>query len=156
MIYGIVAKNQDGYIGTLDNKLPWRIPEDLKFFKEVTTGHKVVMGRKTYESIGKPLTNRENVVISRNTQLEIEGVTVINSINECVANEVSEDIFIIGGAEIYKAFENYINAFYVTEVDFEMGEGVKIDLSKFRCIIEGAWQTSETGIKYRFCKYCRF
>lgn len=155
MIYGIVARNQDGYIGTLDNKLPWRIPEDLRFFKDKTLGNKVIMGRKTFESIGKPLKDRENIVVSKQKDLHIDGVVVLNTIEECVDTRSIEDLFIIGGAEIYKAFRDYIDIFYVTEVEFDMTNGVKIDLDGFTCIECEDWKVSKTGIRYRFCKYSK-
>src|SRR5436190_24023626 len=97
MLYHVVAVSKNGVIGK-DNKLPWHFSADLKFFKNLTTGHTVIMGRKTFESIGKPLPNRENIVISRLPQADKPGVEFASAIEEAIARAQSEKIFIIGGA----------------------------------------------------------
>ena len=100
MISIIAAVAQNGVIGD-KNALLWHISEDLRFFKRTTSGHPVIMGRKTYESLGRPLPNRTNVVISR-TPRKIEGCTVVSSLEEAIALfPKEEEIFIIGGAQIY-------------------------------------------------------
>ena len=98
----IAAMTRDRVIGK-DNRLPWRLPEDLKLFKRLTTGHTVVMGKNTWQSIGRPLPGRNNVVISR-TLPETEGVYVCRSLEEGLdqARAFGKEIFIIGGAEIYR------------------------------------------------------
>lgn len=103
-----------------DNKLLWRIPKDLKHFKEITSGHTVVMGQKTYESIGKPLPNRTNVVISDDYSFNSENVIVARSLEEGLnkAREIEkEEIFIIGGGSIYRQFLPMTDKLYLTIVE---------------------------------------
>jgi dihydrofolate reductase len=103
MIHIIVAASENNAIGK-NNKLLWHLPNDLKYFKSVTTGHPIIMGRKTFESIGKPLPNRLNIVVSRNPYESAENLIYSNSLQEAirVALQKDEEIFIIGGGEIYK------------------------------------------------------
>lgn len=116
MISIIVAIAENGVIGG-DNKLLWHISSDLKRFKALTTGNTIVMGRKTYESIGRPLPNRKNIVISRNRELTIEGCEVIHSLEELITNhDKGEELFIIGGGEIYRSALQYADKLYITEV----------------------------------------
>lgn len=99
----VVAIDEKGGIGK-NNQLLWHLPADLKHFKEITSGHPIIMGRKTYDSIGKPLPNRRNVVITRQKNLKIEGTEVVNSLNEAIELVKNENLaFIIGGAEIFAA-----------------------------------------------------
>jgi dihydrofolate reductase len=116
MINIIVAYDKNLAIGK-DNTLVWRQSADLKRFKELTTGHTVVMGRKTYESIGKPLPNRRNIVITRQ-DIKIDGVEIINSIEDI--KNIKEDIFIIGGGEIYKSCLILADRIFATEIDCEI------------------------------------
>lgn len=116
MINIIVAYDKNLAIGK-DNTLVWRQSADLKRFKELTTGHTVVMGRKTYESIGKPLPNRRNIVITRQ-DIKIDGVEIINSIDDI--KNIKEDIFIIGGGEIYKSCLILADRIFATEIDCEI------------------------------------
>lgn len=102
-----------------DNKLLWRIPEDMKRFRQLTEGHAVIMGRKTFESIGKPLSNRTNIVISRNPDSCPEGVIVCASIEQAIERARQEDtdeIFIIGGGEVYKQAMPFADKLYLTVV----------------------------------------
>ncbi|MGF7082643.1 dihydrofolate reductase [Mucilaginibacter sp. UYCu711] len=97
----VVAIGQNNAIGK-DNKLLWHLPKDLKHFKEITTGGTVIMGRKTYDSVGRPLPNRRNIIITRQ-QIEIKGCEVVNSVEAALDLCRDEDeVFIVGGAEIYK------------------------------------------------------
>lgn len=97
----IVAKDHKGAIGK-DNQLLWHLPADLKHFKALTTGHTIIMGRKTYDSIGRPLPKRRNIVVSRQEGLTIPGVEVMRSLEDAIASCVQEtEVFIIGGAQIY-------------------------------------------------------
>ncbi len=116
MISIIVAYDKNRAIGK-DNKLCWRQSNDLKRFKELTTDKTVVMGRKTFESIGKPLPNRKNIVLTRQ-RVEIDGVEVVTSISDI--KEIKDDIFIIGGGEIYKLFLDVADRIYATEIDCEI------------------------------------
>ncbi len=98
----IVAISENNAIGK-DNNLIWHLPEDLKRFKRLTTGHTIVMGRNTYESIGRPLPNRKNIVITRQKDYTAEGCMVVNSIEEALEVSKNEkEVFIIGGSQIYK------------------------------------------------------
>lgn len=99
IIIAAIAKNNA--LGK-DNQLIWHLPADLKRFKSITLGQTVVMGRKTFESLGKPLPNRKNIVITRNRNFKKEGVTMVNSLEEALAiSKEKENIYILGGAEIY-------------------------------------------------------
>ena len=115
MINIIVAIAENGVIGD-KNRLLWHISEDLRNFKRITSGHPVIMGRKTYESLGRPLPNRTNVVITR-SEILIEGCTVAHSLDEAVGMfPVDEEIFIIGGAQIYEQALPIADRFYLTRV----------------------------------------
>ena len=103
MLKILVAFDENRVIGK-NNSLIWHLPADLKRFKTLTTGHVIIMGRKTFESIGKPLPNRTTIVISRQADLQIEGAIIAHSVEEAILKAKSitrEDIFIVGGAEIY-------------------------------------------------------
>ncbi len=117
MISFIVAMDDSRVIGK-DNQLPWRLPEDLKFFKKVTMGHPVAMGRKTHESIGRLLPGRENIVITRNLHFQSKGSTIFHSIRDFVnyASATSEEIFVIGGAEVFKEIFDYADRLYITRI----------------------------------------
>mgnify|MGYP002519572417 CR=1 FL=1 len=121
MVSIIVAVAQNGVIGD-KNALLWHISEDMRFFRRTTSGHPVIMGRKTYDSLGRPLPNRTNVVISRTTK-EIEGCTVVGSLEEAIALfPKEEEIFIIGGAQIYALALEVADRLYLTRV-FHSYEG---------------------------------
>jgi dihydrofolate reductase len=113
----IVAIDQENGIGK-DNQLLWHLPNDLKFFKKTTSGNTIIMGRKTYDSIGRPLPNRRNIVISRNQDLKIEGIEVFENINSALeACQTKSEVFIIGGGEIYKQALPLTSKIYLTKVD---------------------------------------
>ncbi len=115
MVSVIVAVAENGVIGS-DNQLLWHISEDLKNFKRITSGHPVVMGRKTYESLGRPLPNRENVVITR-SDIEIEGCRVVHSLQEALGLfSPADKVFIIGGAQIYTEAMPLADRLYITRV----------------------------------------
>lgn len=112
----IVAISENNAIGK-DNQLLWHLPADLKHFKNITSGHPIIMGRKTYESIGKPLPNRRNIVITRQKDFKIQGVDVVNSVEEALSIcEGEPEIFIIGGAEIYRTAFDQTDKIYLTKV----------------------------------------
>lgn len=119
MISIIVAVAENGVIGD-KNSLLWHLREDMVHFRTTTSGHPVVMGRKTYDSIGRPLPKRTNVVISRDTSLAIEGCTVVHSLEEAIALfEPTEEVFIIGGAQIYTQALPLADRIYLTVIDKE-------------------------------------
>ncbi|HEX8406541.1 MAG TPA: dihydrofolate reductase [Duganella sp.] len=111
----IVATDQQGGIG-INNTLPWKLPEDLAHFKRVTTGHPIIMGRKTFDSIGRPLPNRRNIVITRNAEWRHDGVEAVGSVEAAVALLDGADGYVIGGAEIYKQSLALTGRLIVTEV----------------------------------------
>lgn len=122
----IVAIAANNVIGG-DNKLLWHLPADLKYFKNLTTGNIIIMGRKTYDSIGKPLPNRENIVISRDKNMIIEGCYVVDSLDNAIdtAQKINQNesinsqkkVYIIGGEQIYKLAMNIAQKLYITELD---------------------------------------
>ena len=155
-----VAKNR--VIGS-DNKIPWHIPEDLKHFKELTTGKTVLMGRKTFESIlgylGKPLPNRKNIIITRQSNYQplryperSEGspVEIYSNIEIALATHANEDIYVIGGAEIYAQTIPFADKLYITEVNQEI-EGDAV----FPSIDKNVWRETkrEAYERYSFVEY---
>lgn len=149
-IIAIIGKNRE--LGK-DNKLLWQIPQDLKRFKRLTMGHPVIMGRTTYESLGKPLPGRTNIVVSRQTDLKIEGCQVVHSITEAVdqAKKLdNEEIFIIGGGKIYEQAIDLANRLYLTVVDATAPADTFFpDYSKFTKIISHQKRNGK-NLNYRF------
>ena len=137
----IVAIPKNLAIGK-NNKLIWNLPEDMKFFMETTTGHPVIMGRKNFESIPeryRPLKNRTNVIVTRNKDYDAKGCIVVNTIEDslkCLSELKDDEIFVIGGGEVYRRFleQNLIDRMYITHID-ESFEGdtyfPEIDFSKW-------------------------
>ncbi|WP_010193820.1 dihydrofolate reductase [Bacillus sp. m3-13] len=158
MISIIVATDRNNLIGK-DNDLPWRIPADLAYFKKVTMGSIIVMGRKTYESIGKPLPYRRNIILSRQ-DFHAEGCETLHSLEEVQQlNKDGEELFIIGGAHIFKEALPIADFLYLTYIDEEF-----VGDTYFPEINEQDWEllSSEKGIKdeknpydYYFKKYKR-
>ena len=112
----IVAMAKNRTIG-VDNTLPWRCPEDLKHFKALTMGHSMIMGRKTFESIGRPLPGRTTVVVTRDPALKIEGCLIAHSLQEAIkACGNDSQTFIVGGAEIYTQAIDFVDTLYITEI----------------------------------------
>jgi dihydrofolate reductase len=136
----IWAMARNGVIGR-DNKLPWYLPEDLKYFKRITTGKPVIMGRKTYDSIGRPLPNRTNIVITRDASLTLEGVNVVTSLDAALElaraeSQISDidEVIVMGGAEIYAQALPHADRLYVTLVHAEVdGDAVfpPVDLTQY-------------------------
>ncbi len=114
----IVATDRNNGIG-IDNTLPWRLPEDLAFFKRTTSGHPIIMGRKTFDSIGRPLPNRRNIVVTRNPGWTHEGVESAGSLEAAVrlAGDGDGEVFVIGGAQIYVDAIKLADQLIVTEID---------------------------------------
>jgi len=131
----IVAMTKDRVIGK-DNDMPWHLPEDLKLFKAKTSGNIIAMGRKTYESIGRPLPNRKNFVITRSGK-EIEGCRVFKSVEECMeaAKDYDKKLFFIGGGQIYADVVDMVDELHISYVkdDFE-GDTFfpEFDISKWK------------------------
>ena len=161
MLSIIVAKAKNNIIGK-DNKLVWSLPADLKHFKELTIGHKIIMGRKTFESLGRILPERKHIIFSQNPDFRVkdENVEVVHSllqIQDLIEGE--EEAFVIGGAMIYNFLMPYVKKMYVTQIDQEF-EGDAF----FPVISENTWKeiSKEKGIKdeennldYEFITYER-
>lgn len=132
----IVAAAQNNAIGK-ENGMLWQMPEDLKFFKRKTTGHTVIMGRKTFESVGKPLPNRRNIIITRQQDYQVDGVEVVHSLDEALALcNPDEETFIVGGAEIYSLALEKVDRIYFTLIYGEF-EGAD---TFFPPILQDFWQ----------------
>ncbi|MBK9294303.1 MAG: dihydrofolate reductase [Oligoflexia bacterium] len=136
----IVAMAKNRVIG-IDNKLPWHLSEDLKRFRKITTGHPVVMGRKTFESIGRLLPNRENIIVTRNTDYRVLGATIVNSLEEVLEKfkNTPEEVFILGGGEIFKVALPLANKIYLTLIDKEIAGDAyfpEFDLASYTKLFE--------------------
>ena len=161
MLSIIVAKAQNNIIGK-DNKLLWHISEDLKRFKDITTGHTIIMGRKTFESLGRVLPNRKHIVFTQNPDFKVndENVKIVHSmleIQEYIENK--EENFVIGGAMIYNLLMPYANKMYITEIhkDFE-GDTVfpKINLDIWEEVSrEKGEDIEQNNLEYDFVVYER-
>jgi dihydrofolate reductase len=114
----IWAMDRNRTIGK-DNRLPWRLPDELAYFKKVTMGHPIIMGRRTYESIGRPLPGRTNVVLSRDENYQVDGCTIAHSVQEIMDKYEGSPYFVIGGAQIYRQFLPYAERLYVTFIDHD-------------------------------------
>ena len=156
----IVAVAQNNVIGN-NNDLIWHIGDDLRYFKKVTSGHTVIMGRKTWHSLQvKPLPKRKNIVITRNPDLKIDGVSIVCSMEEAIA-ECAHDTenFIIGGAEIYRLFLPLVHKLYLTHVHKEFAGDAffpKINYDDFACIeCSETHHDEKSGLDYHFSVYER-
>ena len=155
----IVAMARNRTIG-INNTLPWRIPADLKRFKSLTMGHHLIMGRKTFDSIGKPLPGRTTVVITRNDALKIEGCIMAYSLEEAIKACAGDDeIFIVGGAELYALAMPLVETIYLTEINRDVAGDTYFpefdktqwqELSREQCN-----QESPQALEYHFVTYGR-
>ena len=156
-VYLVAAVSLNGVIGA-SGKLPWHLPEDLKHFKNLTLGHPVIMGRRTWESLGKPLPGRENIVVSRRSGFQAPGASVAATLEAAVALCTGEPVaFVIGGAQIYAAALPLADGIVLTEIqqDYE-GD------TRFPDWDRGAWRvaqkethTSSAGVRFDFVRYER-
>ena len=121
----IVAVTENMVIGK-DNKLAWHLPDDMNYFSNMTKGHSIIMGRKNWESIPekyRPLPDRKNIIVTRNNNFKYKGATIVSSIEKAIEEARSsedEEIFIIGGGEIYKLGFKYVDKLYITEINAEV------------------------------------
>ena len=144
------------------NDLLWKFPADQKFFRETTSGHPIIMGRKTFESIGRILPNRRNIIITRDLNYKKEGAEVVHSLAEALElfKNSHEEVFIIGGGEIYKQSINIANKLYITEIEAE-NKGAEvffppIDPNKWHETWRGEHEPDkENAYKYAFIIYER-
>lgn len=151
--FSIIVAMSENYAIGLNNSLPWHLSDDLKRFKEITTGHQIVMGRKTYESIGRPLPNRENFVLTRNAKLQIDGINVIKSLNDIPSSD--KKTFIIGGGEIYTQLINNCDELLVTKIHCEIDGDAYfpiIDLSVWS-LINQSEKFTENDLEYSYLTY---
>ncbi len=156
----IVAMAKNRTIG-INNTLPWRCPADLKRFKALTMGHHIVMGRKTYESIGKPLPGRTTVIVTRNISMAVSGCLVAHSLDQAIdLCGTDNEIFIIGGAEIYAQALPMADKLYLTEIQQDViGDAAFPDfnLSQWREISrETHHQEMPEPLEFHFVEYQRF
>jgi dihydrofolate reductase len=135
----VVAMDRHRAIGR-DNQLPWHLPADLKYFRQLTSHHTILMGRKTYESIGKPLPNRTNVVLTQRTDYVAPGCEMVHSLEDALRFGTSDELFVIGGAEVFRALFPIANRMYITWIDDEF-----VADTYFPAFDDGKWQlTSRT------------
>ena len=162
----IVAHSSNRVIG-IDGQLPWHIPDDLKYFKSITMGKPIIMGRKTFDSIGKPLPGRLNIIITKNTDLTIEECVVVNNLEAAITEAKNyfktqdtdqEEIFIIGGAQIFKQSMEFANKIYITEVHAEYAGDVFFDELSDNDWIEVSRDLHDSEndkIPFSFVTYCK-
>jgi dihydrofolate reductase len=154
----IWAQSTSGVIGR-SGAIPWRLPEDLARFKKLTLGHTVVMGRRTWESLPhgvRPLPGRRNVVLSRHADYLADGATVVTTLGDALTGD---DIWVIGGEQIYGLAMPLATRCEVTEVDIDLpledGDALAPVLNETWLRVTGEWQISSTGLRYRFVSYRR-
>jgi len=153
----IVAFANNNVIG-INNTLPWHLPEDLKHFRALTTGHHIIMGRKTYESLGRLLPGRTTVIVTRNKGYKLEGALIAHSLQEAMdlcQNDIEP--FIIGGAELYQDALKFANQLYITEVDLAVAGDAffpAIDLSEWQETSREE-HTSAQGFLFNYVTYMR-
>lgn len=153
----IVAVAHDGVIG-VNNTLPWHLPEDLKRFRALTMGHHIIMGRKTYDSLGRLLPGRTTVIVTRNENYKVEGALVAHSLEAAIALcEDDEEVFLIGGAELYQTGLKLAHKLYITEIELDVAGD-----AFFPKLVSTEWQetereahTSEKGLKFSYVNYLR-
>lgn len=160
MLSIIVAKASNNVIGD-NNKLIWNIPDDLKRFKNLTTGHTIIMGRKTFESIGRVLPNRFHIILTRdkNYKVEDENVKVINDISELDRYiEDNKEHFVIGGAMIYKLLMPKCSKLYITQIEKEFeGDAIfpDIDKNEWEIVKEEIGPKDDNDFEYKYIDYVR-
>jgi dihydrofolate reductase len=152
-----VALAKNNVIG-LNNTLPWHLPEDLKHFRSLTTGHHIIMGRKTYESLGRLLPDRTTVIVTRNNDYQVDGALIAHSLDAAIALcQNDEEVFVIGGAELYQVGIKLANKLYITELELDVpGDAY------FPAYDVAEWQessreahTSAQGLLFSYITYIR-
>lgn len=159
MIQFIWAEDENGLIGK-DGTLPWHLPNDLKFFKTTTLNHMILMGRKTFEGMGKRLLpNRHTVIMTRDSAYVVDGATTVNTVEEVIQLAQKQDIFVVGGSEMYALFAPYVAVLYQTKIHHTF-EGdtymAEIDWSHFECVQEVKGETDDKNLfQHTFYTYKR-
>ena len=155
MITLITACSKNRVIGK-DNELIWHLPEDLKRFKKLTTNKVVVMGRKTYESIGRPLPNRTNIILTRKKDFKPTGCIVYNNINDVLSIFDKSDVWVIGGGQVYKQFLKHANKIELTFLDKEFdGDSFFPILNKDDWEITNLEERSSDDLDFKYITYER-
>ncbi|MGE7923994.1 dihydrofolate reductase [Viridibacillus arvi] len=158
MISLIVAHDENNVIG-LNNAMPWHLPGDLAYFKRTTMGKPMIMGRKTFESIGKPLPGRTNIVITRDEEYAREGIVIVHSLEEALAQakKESEEIMIIGGEQIFRMTLPMADRLYVTKIEKQY-EGDTFFPSygdEWQVVSQSEVNETEDGLKFTYLVYER-
>lgn len=153
----IVAVADNGVIG-INNTLPWHLPEDLKRFRVLTTGHHIIMGRKTYESLNRLLPDRTTVIVTRNKEFAVAGAVIAHTLQDAIAKcGADAEAFLIGGAELYAEGFKLADKLYLTEVHAEYAGDAfmpEFDLKQWQEISREA-HTSENGLRFSYVTYTR-
>jgi dihydrofolate reductase len=153
----IVAIAKNRVIG-VNNTLPWHLPEDLKRFRALTTGHHIIMGRKTYDSLGRLLPGRTTVIVTRNVDYKVEGAIVVHSLEAAIAACGDDpEVFLIGGAELYQAGLKLADKLYITEINAEyQGDAFfpEFDLTEWKSIASES-HTTLNNLGYSYVTYQR-
>ncbi|MFB7121856.1 dihydrofolate reductase [Bacillus tropicus] len=136
IISAMVAVGENNVIGK-NNDIPWRLPNDWAYLRRITMGHSIILGRKNYESIGKPLDGRKNIILTKNKNYKAEGCHIAYSIEDALSKCEGEEVFILGGEEVYQQFLPYTQKLYITkihatfkgdryfpEIDFSLWKGI--------------------------------
>lgn len=153
----LIVAIADGHAIGVNNSLPWKIKEDLQFFRNKTLDKKVIMGRRTFESIGKPLAGRTNIVLSRGNDIKHPGVTVLklNEVIELASSD--EEVFVIGGSQIYELLLPYVQRMHITDIFLDVQEADAFfpiyDLSEWETT--SVTSSNEDGVFYDFIQYDR-
>lgn len=153
----IVALANNNVIG-INNTLPWHLPEDLKRFRSLTTGHHIIMGRKTYESLGRLLPGRTTVIVTRNKNYKLEGALIAHSLESAVALCKNDDeVFLIGGAELYQDGLKFADKLYITEVDLSVEGDAYFPEFDLNLWLETSREalTSAQGLPFSYVTYTR-
>jgi dihydrofolate reductase len=153
----IVAIAQNNVIG-INNTLPWHLPEDLKRFRALTMDHHIIMGRKTYESLGRLLPGRTTVIVTRNPDYTVEGAIVVHSLHEAIeACGDDNEAFLIGGAELYQQGLHFAHKLYITEIDLVVPGDAFFPTWDNRLWLEKTREhhVSESGLSYHYVTYLK-
>lgn len=147
----LVARSRNGVIG-VDNRLPWHLPDDLKRFRALTMGHPIIMGRRTWDSIGRPLPGRRSIVVTRDTGWRSEGAEVAHSIGDALVRCAnSERPFVVGGGELYEATLHLATHIELTEVDVEVAGDVRfpaLDPAQWREVMRQSLNNGQLGFSF--------
>lgn len=153
----IVAVAHNRVIG-INNALPWHLPEDLKRFKALTMGHHIIMGRKTYESLGRLLPGRTTVIVTRNPTYKVEGALIAGSLEAAITLCQNDDeVFLIGGAELYQDGLKLANKLYITEIELDVAGDAffpEITSIEWREVLREV-HTSAQGLRFNYATYVR-